>query len=262
MTLVYEFAWQLATAHTLRITDPGGTVDITPPLGLYAHTELTERERTYDDLAGELEALIAASALADTYTVSWSRATGYTIASTNALFQLDLTGAAARLAMGRLLGLSGVLSGASSYTSTARPDFVLVPAQQARKRPDEYQPDDIVTEAVTDAGTTSQISRYTSETWADWDQPGEDPRDLPATPFGPGAPVFRRHETALLPFSYQRAWAHHKAGFHPFLVVDGASQTVHRMRAEGAAFRPLRMSSEDWDLWTMTFATRQIARLA
>lgn len=259
--LIYEFSWQLSSAHTLRITDPGGTVDLTLDEGLFAHTELTERERTYDDLAGALEALIAASALSRAYTIVWSRSSGYTIAA-DGTFALDFTAGDAHVAMGRLLGFAGPLSGASSYTSTVRPDFVIIPAQQARKRPDEFAPDDIVTESVTDGGTTAQVSRYTSETWVDWEQPGENPSELPEVPFDPGTPVYRRQEWALLPFSYQRAWTHHKAGFHPFLVVDGAGETVHRLRAEGAAFRPLRMSSQDFDLWSVPFSTRLIARLA
>jgi hypothetical protein len=282
VSLQYYWGWDVAmlsgSTLTVIVTDSSGllganrtfTVSITS--GTFAHIDLSSvtGTGTYTAFAAALEAALeAGSALGSvprTYTVTWSSTTGYTIAvDSGATLTLDLTGSVAQLLMRTILGMAGDRTGALSYSSTRRPYYLLVPATQCRTAvSDEYEPADVVTEEINDSGLgTSEISRDEDEVWLDWTQTAEDEHGLPTAIFDPGTPVFDRHLTAALRWSYQQAWAHHQTSGDPFAVVEGgvtAGSDVARLRAEGSSWEPNRMGS-DYDAWSIAFRTRLLGRL-
>jgi hypothetical protein len=282
MSLLYYFGFDVAMLSgglTVIVTDSSGllganrtfTVSITS--GTFAHIALSSVMGTgeYTAFAAALEAALeAGSALGSvprTYTVSWSSTTGYTIAvNSGATLTLDLTGSEAQIRMRLLLGMAGDRTGSTSYSSTRRPWYLIIPATQCRTAmSDEYEPPDVVSEETNDSGAgTSEISREEDEVWLDWAQTAEDPNDLPSGAFDPGTPVFERQITTALRWSYQHAWAHHQDSGDPFAVVEGgvvAGSDVARLRAEGSSWEPNRMGS-DYDAFSIQFKTRLLGRLS
>ncbi len=109
-----------------------------------------------------------------------------------------------------------------------------------------YEPNEIVSEAVSDGGTPYAVARQTSELWNDWQQTCE-----------PLASTFVRSATAALPWTWQAMFKHCR-GQHPFAVYESAmsSSTAHKFRADGASFVPQRYATDYDGLWTIPFRTR------
>lgn len=273
--LRYEFAWDFARAESatgasVRITDDGGTVEITPfATGTYAHTDLQSVMGTgsYDDFATALKnALDTASSGAGVYSVTWSGTTGYTVAYSNGNFSLTFTTtsvAAQGTYMRKILGMSGNRSGAATYSSQVRPYYVLYPVVSGRSEvSDDYEPDDLVQEAVSDSGTAYDISVLTAPKHIDWMQVGD--QDVPSTAytaFGGGTALHKRISPTATPWTYEHAFEHHRTGFDPILVVDGSESLVCKMRGNKASFHPKRMGAADYDLWSLGFGVRLLGRL-
>jgi hypothetical protein len=271
VSLYYEFGFDVAIvgAFAFPFENGFGAYEATVIDGTYAHTFCEDVDgASYQQIAGVLTSLLndPGPLSPAAFDVAWSRETGYTITSSDA-FEVNFSAASDADAGARaaaLLGFSGDLTGASSYTSDVRPIYFIVPAVGARTKPsDEKEPPGVVSEAVTDGGGTCQRARFTLETHDDWDQAGEDMREVSGGAFEAGTPVYRRQATAAVPWTYQHAWAHHKKGFDPFIAADDdLGETVHRMRAEGCSFKPARMAGVDVDVWSIPFRTRQIGRLS
>jgi hypothetical protein len=270
VTLYYEFGFdvEIVGAFAFPFENSFGAYEITLVDGTYAHTFFEADGGFYENFYGVLaNYLNDPSALSPAaFDVSWSRETGYTITSSDP-FEVNFSAASDADAGARaaaLLGFSGDLSGSNTYSSDVRPSYFIVPAIGARTKPsDEKEPPGVTSEGVTDSGGTCQRSRRSSEIHDDWEQAGEDMRDVSGGAFEAGTPVYRRQATAAVPWTYQHAWAHHKKGFDPFIAADDdLGETVHRMRAEGCSFKPARIAGVDVDVWSIPFRTRQIGRLS
>lgn len=269
MALHYHWGWDitLVGSMSVRVVDSGGAFTVTLSSGTYCHTDISSVESGYTDFATALQTAIDAAAT-DTFTVSFSTSNGYTIANdSNNTTTLDFTtpGAAGTL-MRQALGFSGNQTGTDDYSSNVRPHYWIIPAIQGRSNmSDEYEPDGVTMESSDDSGGTVQLSRDTSEVWSDWTQAAEI-EDPPAAWEDAGTMPYKRQEDAGtsaddVSWSYQRAWEHHRLGDHPFLCIDGSEQAVHRLRADGSAFHPVRFASGDYGLWSIPFRTRLLGRL-
>lgn len=241
------------------------TIDVRLDAGTFVHVT-PPSEVDHEVFAAALaNAVNATPGVHGTHAVTFDPTSGYelTLDEQFALKFSTVATPAEGTRMREILGLSGDVEADGSFTvaSDVRPHYFIVPATQGRTSvSDEYEPDDVVSEDVTDGGETDQISREVDEVWLDWTQTGEDPLDL-AGACDPGTPVYERHETAAIPWSYQRAWTHHQRGFDPIIVTEGSEVTAHRLRAEGASFKPERMAA-DYDMWSIAFRTRLLGRSA
>lgn len=180
--------------------------------------------------------------------------------STN--FTLGFPGTTAGQKMQALLGYP-TWAGAATTTATGTrtPWHFLSPSIAGRSEvSDLYESPDIVTEAVTDDGYTYGVARQTADVSSDWVQSME-----------PAVNVFDRancwatfadlsdSSMALVGWTWQ-AFFRNVRGQHPFLVLDDqhVTYTMHKLRAEGAAFHPERVAADDDTYWRVRFATRDL----
>ena len=138
----------------------------------------------------------------------------------------------------------------ATTTSDVRPYYVIVPAITARSQvSDVYEPDDIVSEAVSDGGTSFAISKDTTETFSDWEQQMES-----------ASATLARSAVAAVPWTWE-AFFKHLRGAYPFRLVDGSTSTVHTLREKGAAFTGTtrrRVAVDYDDLWIIMLMTRDL----
>lgn len=256
--VAYTWSFDIATIEsgfTMTGTDDGGAFSVSMTTGTYNHYDISSIVTGYTEFADALETALNAASASGTYTVSFSLTTGYTIAYSGALLSLDLTGSTGQTNMAKVLGFSGDRSGATTYASQVRPYYFILPAMPGRSdMSDQYEPDEVVFESTADDGTRRQIAVDTAEIFSDWMQMAE--IETAPTAFAAGTPPFTRQATSAVPWTYQHAWRHARTGYHPFFVGDtGVGNAVHILRAEGGAFKPVRMASKDFGLWNIPFLT-------
>lgn len=258
MALYYLAAFLTSELGAMSVVISGtagsGTATLTP--GRYAHVAISKTGLdAYTALAAAVDSALDAAVAG--FTVSFDAATqAYTISHAST-FTLTWTGdAGARLR--KLLGFSGTLSGANSYTSDVRPYFAIVPSIAGRSKfSDVYVPDETVSEASADDGTTYGIGKERTADpmdpddeimHSDWQQAME-----------PLAAVMMRSAAASAPWTWEHFFKHALLT-HPFTVTDGATTTVHTLREEGAGFTAAvrqRVVADYDGLWSMNFLTRQ-----
>ncbi len=201
------------------------------------------------------------AAVAGTYTCTLTLVAGspgltYTIYSA-AGFTLSFPATAAGARTKAALGFtSNTPSGAgtigSPYVSNCRPIYYMAPDITARTNfSDLYEPDEIVSEAVSDGGTPYAVARQTTELWCDWTQSME-----------PKASTLTYAATTTLPWTWQ-ALVKHARGQYPIAVYESAisAQRVYKLRAEGASFRPERVATDYDGLWNIPFRMRDLGTL-
>jgi hypothetical protein len=259
MALRYEWGWDFANyvaSPAFTIDDDGSPHVITFSTGTYIHTSITDVIAPYDEFAAALESAI--NDVVDgsnSYTVTWNGTTGYTIAADTVNFTLSFSGDAG-LNMRRILGFTGNMSAASEQESNCRPYYLIIPAMPGRSQvSDEYQPEGIAEDASSDDGHAYQIAKATSEIYCDWTQMAETDQ-APSSFSSEGTYVFEREATTAIPWTYQHAFTHGAGGMQPFLVIEGSTESVHELRAEGVPFHPQRFSAPDYALWNIPFRTR------
>jgi hypothetical protein len=159
-----------------------------------------------------------------------------------------------------MLGFEDTVGSTTSATGTLLPWFAMVPTISGRSLfSDVYEPMEVVEEAAADDDTPYAVSKERGTDafefddqimWSDWTQSME-----------PIESVLARSATTS--WTWERFFKHCR-GEHPFLVVDGSSSTVHKLRADGASFseRTRERVASDYDgLWHIRFVTRQLGAL-
>lgn len=267
MAMRYDWSWdvsQISSGLSMQVTEDGvggGTYTIDITSGIYSHVAMSQVGAT--SLPEYLSALMTALSLAGNVYVVTYMGGSYSFLPDGIIepFSLTLAGSTARTNMAQILGFSGSTGLALSHTSDIRPYYTILPAIEARSMmTDEYEPEGMVFEAVTDGGDAFQVSKGSDEVWSDWMQVAE--TDVaPSVATEPGTPVFERQATAEVPWTYQHAWRHHRTGAHPFLVTDGSEQAIHVLRGEGSSLKPTRFATQDYPLWSVSFKTRLLGRL-
>lgn len=270
--LKYEWAFDIGAIEggfACTGSDDGGAFSVTMTSGTYCHTDISSVVSGVVAFKTALAAALNTAATgAGTYSVTYDFTIGgnevfYSIGYSAGNFSLDLTGSTAQTNLAKTIGFVGDQSGDDTYSSTVRPYYFLYPSMPGRSEmSDEYEPDGIVFESTSDDGTRYQMAVDTAETLSDWTQMGET-STAPALYTDPGTLVFERDAASAAPWTYQHAWRHARAGYHPFLCIDGGLSTsaVHLLRAEGGSFRPQRMASKDYALWNIPFKTALLGNL-
>lgn len=252
MTLRIEAGVNTAKGINLSAEFDDTSADALQLSGTFCHTDLSAVLGTglYVELAQALEDLLNASvSLTATYTVTYDPvALSYTISATGT-FSVDFTSVSSSL-LGQALGFSSMLSGASSYTSTVRPFYLLTGTCGGKSQvSDDYEPDNIVETAEAEDGTTYSRSRFSAPIYQDFRLPLE-----------PRARVFKRRAEAAVPWTFQH-FHEHVRGQEPFLLVDDAESTVHVLRKRSAAFAPSRVVQDFDDYWDLEMNTYVKGRL-
>lgn len=278
MTCAYEYSWdvsKLTTALTFEwsnVTD--GTASVTISTGEYSHTDISAYTNYLGDVPDRLSSIQAFAshlqtqvnaASGETWTITYDESTfSYSIGITTFTTITSAVGSDAQLQMHRILGIPSTGSSlAVGHISTLRPYYLLVPSIEARSDvSDEYFPDGIASDAMSDGGIYYQTSVDDSAVFLDWTQNAE-PDSAPAAHTTAGTPVFIRSATSEVPWTYQHAWRHCIDQFCVFKVNDDVSTSdgdVYEMRAEGLSFKPRRMAGKDYSLWNIPYNCRLLGR--
>lgn len=250
MATYYLAGWDTSDIGTFSVVVGGvGSGTATVTASTYAHTDLSSVTGTGTYTAFATAVQTALNAVAAGFTVAYSTAAHtYTITNASA-FTLTWTGTGGTN-LKRALGFSANVGSGTTATSTVRPYYVIVPAISARSQvTDVYEPDDIVSEAVSDGGTSFAIAKDTTETWSDWEQTMESK-----------AATLARAAVAAVPWTWE-AFFKSCRGKNPFRLVDGSTSTVHKLREKGAAFTAAtrrRVATDYDDLWNIMLMTRDL----
>ena len=150
----------------------------------------------------------------------------------------------------------GTHTGAASYTSDYVPQYVLAPTCDGASSPGvgdamNYEPGGLASQAVSDTGRSSGISRSVSPTYRDWVQQFE----TKTKTFRLSADTTTA--TATHPWTFQDLFEHCRTTF-PFVVVGGFNESydeVFRLTAAGSSFVPERASPGNDSQFHLSFNT-------
>lgn len=257
MSLLYAAGVDTAQVGTMSVVVSGaGAGTATLVAGTYCHVSLATvtGASAYTALAAAVQT--ALNVVVAGWTVAYSSTTNrYTISHASP-FVLTWTGAAGER-LRKVLGYAGTTASGTSAVGTLAPWYTVVPLIQARSLfSDVYEPDEIVEEQSAEDDTTTSIAKMRGTDffdfddqimWCDWTQAMES-----------------RAQTMIAGATTEWTWERffkHCRGEHPFLVIDGASSTVHKLRAKGAMFGErvrTRVAVDYNDLWSIRLETRQL----
>lgn len=250
MSLLYLSGFRVGGTNTMTATVAGSVATITAATYIAGDAPVTTEWPAggYSEFTAAVKAAFDA-ATASTFTVAISAAGLYTVSrATN--FTLDFT-TAADLRLRAALGFTGNKTGNKTYTSDEVPKYVLAAAVSARSNVTNlYESDGIVEEAVSDGGQAYGTALRTDEMLSDWTQAMESK-----------AQTFTRANATVAQWTWQEFFAHQRMT-HPFAVsgpADGDDTLpVYQLRADGASFRPSRVTSDDDTYWSINFRTRDL----
>lgn len=266
-----------------RISDDGGAFDLDLASGELAHTDMASavdhrgntpsRLASIQVFAAVLQAALnAGTAGAGAYTVAWDPETFYTVTYSAGAFSMDFRsatiGAGGPRAASALGFTSGALiSGSSSYASSVRPFYLLIPAAMGRTGVSPDRADSgVATDAATDGGVYGQTSRSSVAINKEWVQAGEDETVIGAVAYDePGTAVHAYKATAAAPWSYQHAWDHalsYKCAIKVIDDTDGSYAELCEMRADGLSFAPRYTGPDDYAMYSIEFKTRLLGRIS
>ena len=189
---------------------------------------------------------------AGNFTVTWSGAQG--------------------VAMRDLLGFSANLSAASTYTSTQRPQYLIIARLAGQSQVHEtYEPAGRISYAESDNGQSYSTHPVELPTYRDWVQPfetqaGPTDAEWSASP-GVGGTAVRIADVGAatkVTWTWEHLYKHLRATL-PFALVDrtaglnGAS--VYKIRGDSAHFDPTRVTADYDGHWSMPLQTRSITTL-
>jgi hypothetical protein len=253
--LLYMSGFQVGGTNTMTATVAGSVATITA--GTYIHDDYDAGTLLpsggYTDFPTAVKTAFDA-ATSDTFTVSFDDATGLYTVSRATNFTLAFS-TAADVRLRDALGFSGNKSGANTYTSDGIPKYIISAAIRARSQVSNvYEPDGIVEEAVSDGGDAYGTTLRTGELLSDWTQAYESK-----------AATFSRDADQIGSWCWQAFFAHHR-GTHPFIIHgdnnDDSSHPLYKLRADGAAFVPSRVTSDDDTYWNIPFRCRDLGDLS
>lgn len=224
-------------ALSWRFTDPNGTFNGTlSSSAVFCH----EASTGWTVLSSNLQTAMDAATPA-TVTVAYNSTTGaYTIATNAASFSLDFTGP--RAPLGRALGFSttAVLTGATSYTSTLTPYYVLFPAGDSWcDDPFPYDQEEQVIIAVSDDGYgySNGPSRLVQ-------------RRTYRHQFQPKSLQWSAFSSPTVPWTWDLWWAHHGPTQEQMLVAGTPHGSFTAQLTQGEQLKSTRaMAALSLDAW-------------
>lgn len=232
----WDFA-KISTSFQLAFTDSAARL-VTFTSGTYCHRDLqtVTGSGAYDDFATALQT--AMNAASSGYTVTFSTSTFFYTISKASAFTIDATNGSGSTSVTakNVLGFNSLPTGsATSQVSQIRPYYVISGALGAASdQSGDYEPDGIAAAGEATDGSHYGISRDEAPVFSDY-----------TINFEPDTATFSRKAAASVPWTWQHFFAHNRSD-QPFLASDGTDNTVHTLRADGASFRPIRVSP-DWD---------------
>jgi len=283
MALRNEYSWDVAllpitgseTAPGLavKVTDVGGTAEITYAAGVFTHTDISSVDSGFSPFGAQLATDLNADAtlsISD-YRVTWNGTTGYTLDTTASGTSFAVAFSTATTAehgtnLRRLLGFSDDSASAASHSSNVRPYYLVIPAIQGRSSyTRERESPDIVNEAIADDGSRVFIAKATADLVGSWVHPAEI-ETTPAVFSAAGTPTHKAMVDAGtvandVPWSWQHSFEHLRTHHHRVLVIDGSDSEVWEVRADGMWFDPSRWAGTDQPLWQVPFKGRKIGAL-
>lgn len=245
-----EAGFDVGVTGAMSVIVEGNTATISS--GRYCHSDLAAvlGSGEYTDFATALQSAILSASGAG-YTVTYSRNSGspiYTISHASTPFATAFTGDAGT----RMANALGMESGAGqmSYSSVARPYYVMIPANGCRSEAtDDYEPDGLVVGDYTLGGGFYSVSFDDPITFNDF-----------AFSHEAKSATFIRAAGAGVPWTWQHLWRHCR-GDQPFLVDIGDDDDVMYLRPEGGSFAPERVAADYDDYWTVRLKTYLAGRL-
>ena len=205
-------------------------------------------------------------------TVTFSMSTLKYTLSASGTFSVTWTGVAGTT-LRDILGFTGDLSAASSYTSDLRPQYLVVSRLAGQSEVHEtYEPGGRIAYAESDNGQSYSTHPVELPTYRDWVQPFETlegPTDSEWNSNGAvGGTAVR---TANVGSATKVTWTweamiKHLRATLPFALVDRATSVdgegdLYKMRGEAAHFDPTRITADYDGHWSIPFRTRKLAAL-
>jgi hypothetical protein len=269
---LYSCAWDFAAFNlgTISGSNAGvvaGTIsgNLGFSTGVYAHGDVVGSADgvTIGSFITAMETQI--SGLTVTFSLSTLK---YTL-SASGTFSVTWTGIAGTT-LRDILGFSGDLSTASSYTSDLRPQYLVVSRLAGQSEVHEtYEPGGRIAYAESDNGQSYSTHPVELPTYRDWVQPFETlegPTDSEWNSNGAvGGTAVR---TANVGSATKVTWTweamiKHLRATLPFALVDRATSTkgegqLYKMRGEAAHFDPTRITADYDGHWSIPLRTRQL----
>ena len=158
----------------------------------------------------------------------------------------------------RILGFTASLSGATSYTSTVRPWFVIAPNVDCVSGLTEREPRGVFLESVTDGGRGYMVGPTTVLEEYQWTQQHET-----------HAATRKEAASASVPFTWGHAFGICR-GYVRFLLVDSTSASItyasdvvgrFEMTADGSVFAAKRSDRRTNQYWEIPIRARCIERV-
>ena len=269
---LYSCAWDFAALNT-GVVDASNAAVIAGTIsgnlgfetGLYMHGDV----QGIADGVSILAFSTAVEGLITGLTCTFSLSTLKYTLSAAGTFSVTWTGAAG-VVMQELLGFSGNLSAASSYTSTLRPKYLVVSRLAGQSEVHEtYEPGGRIAYAESDNGQSYSTHPVELPTYRDWTQPFETlegPTDSEWNSNGAvgGTAVRTANVGAATKVTWTwEALIKHLRATYPFALVDRATSTegegqLYKMRGEAAHFDPTRITADYDGHWSIPFRTRQL----
>lgn len=269
---LYSCAWDFAALNT-GVVDASNAAVIAGTIsgnlgfetGLYMHGDV----QGIADGVSILAFSTAVEGLITGLTCTFSLSTLKYTLSAAGTFSVTWTGAAG-VVMQELLGFSGNLSAASSYTSDLRPKYLVVSRLAGQSEVHEtYEPGGRIAYAESDNGQAYSTHPVELPTYRDWTQPFETlegPTDAEWS--GNSAIGGTAVRTANVGVATKITWTwealiKHLRATYPFALVDRATSTegegqLYKMRGEAAHFDPTRITADYDGHWSIPFRTRQL----
>lgn len=264
---VYVYAgWDVDVIGDMSVTvteDNGSTTTWTTTItaGMFNHdADMSSVVTGYTSFKSKVQSKLNAGAQfgSDPFSVTFTN-NAYTISYTPGTFKMAFTSLSnPGHRMRRALGFHATVSGASTFTSTMIPYYLLESSMGAKSRDSgDYEPDEMVhVEEGNDGQTFGAMAPSSMPNYNDFVFTME-PEERT-----------QKHKADSDSTSGARPWTwrhflEHIRSHEPFLVRDdnkSSEKTVHRMRARAARSKPERVVDDYDDLWNWQFETFVMGR--
>lgn len=256
MAKIYA-GFQISSIGTATIgwTDNSGSYTASITTGTFAHVDLQSFMGTanYDDFATTLQVAMDASASPRTFTVSYNTSSmAYTITPNAGTILLT---ASTNAVMANILGYNSLPSGSGASTSSQIVPYYVIDTEVDGQSSvsDDYEPDGIAFDGEMDDGSSTGLSRTEAPTYFDWMQMME-----------PKASVFTRNAASTAPWTYQDLWQHARnvepIYYAPDTAPSPTTAACFKLRADGASWKPQRVTADYDGQWNIPFRCRLVGR--
>lgn len=239
------------SATVSATTSIHGSFDLSSYTDTGEYTGFSAKLKTQMDAAGGGPYTVTYTPSLLSYKISRTGGSWTLTSSTNTLMR-NILGTGATFPISSV-DISGVhtIDLLPSITTTAVRPYYLISGQlgASGEDTDDYEPDGVVVVAESDEGDTYSTAPTAMAVMRDF-----------TIPFETQAATFTRFAAAAVPWTWQHFFQHSR-GKEPFIVSDDIEQTVYKLRAEGARFKPIRVIPDFSDHWHVRMQCYVLGRL-